>query len=710
MSNIKLPAVQHLSEFVQFSGGMDSMSPPVTIPPGFARESQNFEEDVYGGYSTIAGYERFDGRASPSTASYSILSYSSIGSVNVNDAITGAISGAIGSVLAVTPTSLILSGTSGAFGIENITKLVGVTPTVIGASTGPAILNGEQGKLGALYLSLAADFKRQTIGWVPGTGNILGVWQYKGDVYAFRESNTNVAPALTHAVNMYKSSVAGWVQVPLGFEVYYTGGSGVQPAEGTTITQGTGGTAVSATLKRITVESGSFSGTVALGTAASGRMIFTTIPTPFTAASFTGGITATCVSQNSITIPNTGGRFNFVNANFYGKTSLLRMYGCDGANRAFEFDGTIFVPINTGLGVLDKPSHIIDHKNYLMLSVQSALLVSGVGNPYTWSPTLGAGEIDVSDNITALVKQPGDNATPALAIYCRNRTYILYGVGSSAWTLSEYNAQAGAISWSAQKIGMTYVFDDRGITNLSTTQNFGNFVEATISQRVQNWLKTKRSITSDSHIARDKQQYRLFFSDGTGVYWTLGANVSSMMPVVFPNPVLCSCSDETYNNGGTGGDELIYFGSSPLTLSGPAYVYQMERGTSHDGANILAYINLAFNNSKAYRMLKKYRRISFEMKGTGYAEFNTSYDLGYSSVNISQPGNTFNSVNLKSSNWDSPTWDAFIWDGLPLTNMSMSTPGIGENISLKIMTNGNYFAPVKFSGCFIEYSPQRQMR
>ena len=179
------------------------------------------------------------------------------------------------------------------------------------------------------------------------------------------------------------------------------------------------------------------------------------------------------------------------------------------------------------------------------------------------------------------------------------------------------------------------------------------------------------------------------------------------MPIQFPQDVNgmqiyvnCSCSAETYG----GGDELIYFGSPN------GFVYQMERGTSFDGLPIGANLSLVFNSSKLYRFLKKYRRLTFEMIGTGYAEFFSTYDLNYSLSETAQPNPIFNVINLAISYWDSFVWDSFVWDGTPLANMSMAIDGSAQNIAITIKSNQNYFAPVKFTGANIEYTPLRYLR
>jgi hypothetical protein len=680
MRKITLPTARAQSEFVMFGGGLDVTTPPAMIPSSFVRNAMNFEEDINGGYVSHKGYERFDGRTSPSSAQFALLAFTDAGTVAVGDTITGATSAATGVVIAITDADFILAKNTGTWEVENT--------TAGGASvTGPAVLNGASGKTGAQYAALAADVYRADITAVPGEDGILGVVYFNSVVYAFRNE---AAPAT--GVGLYKSTTSGWAAVQLGIEVTFTAASGSEPAEGATITQG----GVSGELKRLVIESGTFSG----GNAA-GRLIFASVTAgPFVAGAFTAGITATCGTQSNITIPNQDGRFEFVIANFSGSVNRTRIYGCDGVNKGFEFDGAVFVPINTGLGAIDKPTHVVEHQNHLFFSVAGSVQHSAIGDPYNWTTTAGGGEVAVGDPVTGLKSQPGSDTNPALAVYSRNKINMIYGTSAADWQRVLYSDDTGGIPYSIQKIGQTYALDDRGISSLAASQNFGNFADAIISDRVTSWLKTRRSQVTDSHVSRDKQQYRIFFSDGSAAYWTLRSKKASMMPMYFPDPVVCSWSSETTG----GGDEVIFFGSSD------GMVYQMEKGTSFDGDNIEAYIELVFNHSKSYRTLKKYRRLTFEMSGEGYAEFNSTYDLNYASSETAQPDLVASTISLSSAIWDEFTWDEFVWDGQSLTNLSMSTPGDGENISIRILSTGNYFDPVRFSGVFIEFSPLRMLR
>ena len=72
----RLPINPHKSDFINFTGGLDITSPQITIPTGFCRRAQNFEEDVLGGYATITGYERFNGsEKTPSSSAFYYLNY-----------------------------------------------------------------------------------------------------------------------------------------------------------------------------------------------------------------------------------------------------------------------------------------------------------------------------------------------------------------------------------------------------------------------------------------------------------------------------------------------------------------------------------------------------------------------------------------------------------------------------------------------------------
>ena len=683
----KIAAVKTIPEYIPFIGGLDVVTPMLNLKPGFCRDSQNFIQDINGGYKPYQGYERYSGKTAPSAAAYATLAVTITGTVAVADVLTDNATTSYGTVITLTTGVAVLTKVTGTFTTGNIK----VSGSIVGTCVGGQITDGASTtKLHAQYKNLAADVYRDDIAAVPGSGILRGIVSY-GDVqYACRDNAAGTAGV------MYKSSASGWTLVALGRELSFSSGGTYVIAEGDEIEGEISG--ATATITRITIESG----TLAAGTAA-GRIIFASQTGTFQSETLKVGANlnvATITADGSaITFAIPGGRFEFVTSNFGGSVNTNRLYGCDGKNRGFEFDGTVFVPIDTGM-TTDAPEHVCAHKNHLFFSFVGSAQHSGPGTPYVWSAITGAAELAMGDSVTGFMSQSGDADTGALAIFTRNTIGMLYGTGVTTWNLVTYKDEAGALEYTIQKIGGTLMLDDRGITSLATSQKYGNFADATISKQVHTWLTTRRPNVLSSCVLRNNNQYCIFFSDKSGLYVTMdNGKVMGMMPVAFDHIVHCVDSYET-----TGGGEEVYFGDAD------GYVYQMEKGTSFDGGAIEAWITLAFNNSENPTLLKRYRRATVEVSGTGYYEFEFSYDLDYLSTEREQPESVDETIELSSSTWDVAYWDQFFFDGVSLSPSYLDMTGTGVNVSLKIWSEADYFNASTFSGAIIEYSPLRGKR
>lgn len=778
-----LPAVQTKTEFFAFNGGLDVVTPPLLIPAGFAKEAQNYEQDINGGYRRCKGYERFDGRTAPSSVSYAILTCTLDGSpvVVAGDTVTDNAGTSTAVVLANATTYLVVTRVVGAWPAGNLKVGVDVVGTF---TTGPVTDGASSALLAAQYRNLAADeyrddilpaghrvvtmtsanpgvvtwtnhgfrkgtpIKFTTTGALPtnitagtqyyvfggtdsaigganitantfkvttdssgggtainttagtqsgvhtcvaGDGSVRGVWMYGDAVYAFRNAVDGLSAL------MWKATSSGWVSVRLFREVSFTAGNG-SIAAGQTLTETTGSEA--STIMAVVVQTGS----LATGTA-TGRLIVTQpqvagADNEFegTAATTSGGGTLTLSGASTAITIAAGGAYEFVNHNFTGAGSQ-KMYGVNGVSKGFEFDGTTFVPIVTGM-TLDTPTHLIAHKQQLFYSFAASVQHSAPGFPYVWSAIVGASEIGMGDTVTGFKIQAGGSGEAALTIATRNSLATLYGSSVLNWQLIPFDSETGAISGTMQRIGTTLMLDDRGIVSLDTSDAYGNFASATLSSRIQTWLRDRRANVVTSCVARDKNQYRIFFSSGEALYVTMeGSKVIGMVPQLFPDPVVCVCSSET----STGAEE-IYFGAAD------GYVYQMERGTSFDGDAIEAFLYLVFNHSQSPRLLKGYRRAALEVSGTGYATFGVSYELGYGSTEYAQPGTVTVEAALSPAYWDSFTWDAFVWDGKSLLPTELDLAGTAENISIRILSSSDYFDSTLLTGVIVHYTPRRQLR
>ena len=671
-------------DLIRLNGGLDQVTPTLSLPAGVARRAANFECSITGGYTRIAGYERFDGRPNPSDANYNILVCTFISSVSVGTTITGALSAATGKVIFVDATTIVTTKETGTFLNGEIVRVSSTNVATISVVQGVSA----DGLTDATYRNLAADDYRADITLVPGSGRILGVSFYNGVVYAWRNNSGGTAAVL------YKSSTSGWINVQLGKELRFNTGTALV-LDGDTVTGASSG--ATGVVARVVLQSG----TAGAGTAA-GRLILSSSTGTFTSGenlTVSGGVKAKAGGAATQITLAPSGRYETVVANFGGGTANYKIYGADGVNRGFEFDGTTFVPIETGMAV-DTPNHIAFHKQHLFLSFGASLQFSGLGYPYQWSPLLGAGELAMNAQVTNLLTLPGDQTSGALAVYTRSDTSVLYGTSSANFSLSTFNTGTGAIAYTAQNMDQAYVLDDRGIVSLGTTLNFGNFLPASLTMNLRPFIQQNRDTAAGSLVNRDKGQYRIFFSNGNALYLTvLNGKLLGSMPVQFAHAVSCCVEGETPT-----GNTSQFFGSTN------GFVYRLDAGTSFDGDPIPANLNLVFTSTGSPRMLKRYRKASVELTGNSYTEIQFGYDLGYRTNAIDQPLDETYENDLRSGFWDSMIWDNFVWDGTDISPSEIEINGTAENMSVRISSNSDLFPQFTVNSIIVHYTPRRGLR
>lgn len=611
---MKSPAAAPIStNYFRLEGGLNLVTPALSVPAGQTIDSQNFVPEVTGGYKRVGGYERFDGRTSPSERDYYVATVALSGVVAVGNTITGLTSGATAKVIAVeSATVLAVTRVTGTFVAESIQ----VSAVTVGTVSAVTLSGASTTSLAASYESLTADEYRTDISAVPGSGPIRGVWLYRDDVYAFRDNAGGTA------CEMYKSTSSGW-----------------------------------------------------------------------------------SASLHTFAVP--GGTFRFVNWNFSGASTGQKMYGCDGKNKAFEFDGTTLTAITT-TAATDTPQCIIAHKNRLFLSIFGSLFFSAAGTPTTgWANVAGtSGEIGVSDQITGLLAIPGDQNASALAIYARNSTYVLYGSSASSFILQTSATDAGALAGSMQFIGSLLALDDRGVTQLQTAQNFSNLEQATISRLVQPFLEARRGLFVTSTVLRSQNHYRIYFSDGYCLAFQIeNKSNRGVMPIYYPNPVTCICSGENLS-----GVEKTYFGSTN------GMVYQAEVGKSFDGSDIEAWMRLSFDSERSPRIRKRWRRVVVECRVPQYTSLNFTYSLDYGDFTLPvAPTSISDVVQTKlqpggGGFWDQFTWDNWSWDNSIISPPSFDLTGTSKNISMLVYTLDRVSDPFTLQSITLHYSPRRVER
>ena len=597
--------------------------------------------------------------------------------------------------------------------------------------------------------------KRETITVVPGTGSVLGVWGYSGDIYAFR-NKTGDATA-----GMYKSTAAGWSEIDLGTALNFnattingemvvgavlsgaggatgtiagvsyngnwdTGAQGtvvltsvtgtyvngealtsptlsfdggiVEIFEGDTITGATSGE--TATVKKVQIASGSWAEDDSAG-------ILSVISSTGT---WTDGEDINVIGAkravvdgsgqpSSKTIANAygtqyaqvlqpGGTYDFVNFNFQGTDGLEKMYGANTVDNSFEFDGTTFVKIYTGMDN-DTPKYVEAYKNHLFLTFpKGSIQNSSLQLPTIFSTTAGAAEIVVGDEITGLSVESKD----AFAIFGRNNMYVLYGTSSSDWNLTTFYHGSGAVDGTVQKMHTTMFLDDRGITSVGATLNYGDFKQSVISQKVDPLVQKYKDNVSTSLRVRDKNQYRLYFDDKTGIAMTfINGKNEGILPFTLSDQIVCSCSAEDSN-----GDEVLYGGFDD------GYVRKIDSGTSFDGATVDSFVRLSYFHYGTPQLKKRFREILLELTADTSTTLNIYPDFNYGDTTV--PTSSTYDIVVTDDEWNV---DDVQSDSLGIAVVDKARArirGQGENMGILIKNSSIYDKPVTLQGAVIQYS------
>lgn len=392
-----------------------------------------------------------------------------------------------------------------------------------------------------------------------------------------------------------------------------------------------------------------------------------------------------------------GGRMDFRVASFTGAADAAKLIGVDGVGQAWRFDGTTLAFITTGMvGVF--PTHLEVHpvSKILFLGYPGgSLQYSEPGNPSGWNGANGAGELGLADELVALDMQAGG----AMAVLCRNRTYLLYGAISTDFQLQDFSRQTGAIPGSAQSIGEAVYLDDRGLTRLSRVQQFGNFDGATFSQPIKPLIDRQRFRVTCSGVVREKNQYRLFFDDGSGLICTFaGSEVTSFSTMSYGHVVRCWVSAEI------AGKEVCLFGSDD------GYVYQAESGFSFDGQSYTSAMRPAFHHYGNPAQKKRFKKLTIELETAGRANLTVVPDFDYSSPE--QP--THESLAIEAVGgggyWDEAIWDQSRWGSATVYTAERYISGVGRSLSVLLISTSDRQPPHIIHTMIVDFIPLGRAR
>lgn len=768
------------SKFYALGGGLDLVSPKITMKPGRLLTGINYSA-VKAGYRRDQGYERFDGQPKPSEATYWVLSFDQ-GQTEIEAAqtITGATSGATAIALYdATVTDGAWAG-SDAVGSVVLVELSGtfeddenleVSAATVAVANGTALIRAASDDESDLTYRIASiERRRALISAVPGSGAIRGLGMLGSDVYAIRDNAGGTAGV------MHKATSSGWVAQDLGLEIAFSAGGFKELAftSGGTYTiavsdeiEGeTGG--ATATVQQVILESGSWAG----GDAA-GRLVLTGQTGNFEAETIkvgantnvatiaedsatvsidegdtitgetsgaTADVTRVLVTSGSFAEENAagylyltdqtgtfqseaiktgdqtglatiggdsaalslpaGGRYEIISHNFYGASNLRRMYGANGVGRGFEWDGSVFVPLRTGLSdALDKPQHISVHNNHLFLSFAGGSVQhSATGDPVGWTVITGAGEIGIGEDVTGFMSLLG-----ILVIVAKNKVCVLYGDDAENWNLKTISDDSGGLEWTAQNMGVAPIFlDDGGIRTLQATDAFGDFRMGTLSEAIDPLFEKFRkagALPIGSIRLRGKDQYRLFYDNAESIELYLGDRGAEYTVHRYDHAVRCSVVGED-----SFGNEIAFFGADN------GFVYQFDAGTNFDGEEIEAFFRLAHNHLGSPYIEKRFHAVELEVDASPSNTIGIVADFGYSDPDRPEVVGQEFIVRGGGGYWNDALWNDFYWSAPSSGTAFAHIDGKGPNMSLVVSNIATYEEPFTVTGMTVFYSDRRAKR
>lgn len=555
---------------------------------------------------------------------------------------------------------------------------------------------------------------RALIAKVPGSGPVRGQYVYAGELWAFRDQ-------LDGSAAMFKATAAGWVQQTFGHTIDFTAGT-VEFTENTVVTGGTSG--ATATIKRVVVTSGVWNGTAA------GYLVVSILAGTFQAETITaapGSATATAAQVAVALSP--GGIYKFETHNFYGAAKSARLYFVNGIGTAFEWDGTVLAPIRTGIdtgstfgylmtdagspnrvltdnGVdriivdstaVDNPSFIGVYRNHLFFGYAvGAIVFSGPGVPLDYRTSAGAGTFAFGDAMTAMLV-----SATALVIFGRGLIEYVAGNDVDDFQKLEVTEAAGAVLESPQVYGESPLYlDDGGLRKLSSTAAYGDFKTGTVTQLLEPLFRLKRLagvVPATALVVTAKDQYRLYWNDGSGVVLYMGRKYPESLPFKLPVTFFSSCVGEL--DPGMG-DRLFAGGTD-------GYVYELDKGTSFDGAAIDAYIQIAYNNLNSPRTNKRFHRYFGDVVCPDPITVGVVFDVDYGGEPAEQT-NADATAGMPLVGTDA--FASIDWQRAVQGKFTCDLDGVGRNIAITHITSSSTARQHTFPSSTINYSPRGQVR
>lgn len=408
----------------------------------------------------------------------------------------------------------------------------------------------------------------------------------------------------------------------------------------------------------------------------------------------TDGGFAKVAAENYTYSLNPGGRYSCIEHNFTNIEDNDHVFGVSGANDAFEFDGTNYIPIfhpdTAGF-----PTHVLIHQERLMLVFPGGEWpYSVVLQPRVFNSLLGAGSHSAGAEIVGTHTVNGN----AAVAFCEGSYWMLIGDGvydegtaTRNWTFYEHDENIGAEEWSVAGSGEFFFLDHSEIRSLNTTASYGGFYTKPIAEEIRPFLESHSGTAVAALYVKEKGQYRIFFSDGKAAYITFsGGKLKGPTTVSFPDiPTAVWSAHE-------GGEEYLYFGDSS------GYVHRMDSGNTCDDGYIEGSFRLPFYHYGTPRNEKRIPQVIIEFDAPVLLTEDTTmtYTVNFSHGRPDVPkpvAQTITEIENAGGIYGSNAgYGSFAYSGAVTSEIVAYLDGWGANMSLMVSFRTKYDSSFAF--------------
>lgn len=374
-------------------------------------------------------------------------------------------------------------------------------------------------------------------------------------------------------------------------------------------------------------------------------------------------------------------------------TNTVCMFFVDGVSKPHSWDGyTVRViddtnlPSNAGFSPAPVyPTHVGAFENRLFLAFPGGhLFFCALGDPSDWSAANGAGAIPLGGEVTNIVNGPGNT----LIVFLEDGIRLIKSIsttdaGEFTFEMDEFSNATGAIADTAVRmLGDIFFADNRGPTSLKATDQFGDFEESMFAEKTQRTFLSRKENITVAIAAREYNQYRLFFSDNTALFYTFTRGKLKGSGLMRFNKTIVKAAEGKMPNTSTG----LFFIADETT----GYVYKMDSGTSFNGESIETFFTTAYYHYNSPRNWKHFLSLTFEITADNGMTFLVSTDYDYNDPLL--PSNPYREATVDGlgGSWGDVAWGSFIWGGAYIQRPVLYVYGYGTTMSVTVRTTDKY--------------------